>query len=225
MSGIFLSPLFGIVLCIFAFEAGVWINGKVKSPIANPLLIAIILVIAVLKILNIPYSQFNNGGKFISLFLAPATAALALSIFRNFITLKKNLIPILAGTAAGSLVSIASVLCMCRLFHLDSRLTASLLPKSVTTPIAIEISAQLGGLAPVTVAAVVVTGIFGAVTAPLLITLFRIKNPVAAGIAIGTASHAVGTSKALELGEVEGAMSGVAIGVAGLITVLFSLFL
>jgi putative effector of murein hydrolase len=109
--------------------------------------------------------------------------------------------------------------------NVDPKLTASLLPKSVTTPIAIEISLQKGGVIPITVAAVILTGIIGAILAPLLVRLFRIKNPVAAGIAIGTSSHAVGTSKALELGEIEGAMSGTAIGVAGIITVLFSLFI
>ena len=139
--------------------------------------------------------------------------------------LKKNLIPILAGTFTGSVASIASVLVLCRLFGLSDELTASLIPKSVTTPIAMEISKQQGGIVPITVAAVIVTGIFGAVLAPIFIRIFRVKNPVEAGIAIGTCSHALGTSKALELGEVEGAMSGIAIGVAGIITVILTMFL
>ena len=139
--------------------------------------------------------------------------------------LKKNLFPILAGSAAGSAASMGSVWLLCRLFKLDEKVTVSLLPKSVTTPIAMGVSEQLGGIVSITVAAVVFTGILGAILAPLFIKLFRIKDPVAAGLAIGACSHAVGTSKALELGEAEGAMSSIAIGVCGLMTVLFSLFL
>lgn len=219
------SPLFGIVLCILAFEAGLWLNRKLKTPVANPLLIAILLVIAVLKLFRIPLADFNRGGDVISLFLAPATAVLALQIYRQIDTLKKTLLPVLIGSAAGSLASMGSVYLTCRLFHLDEQLTASMLPKSVTTPIAMEISRQGGGIVPVTVAAVVVTGILGAIFAPLFIKLFRVSDPVAAGVAIGVSSHALGTTKALELGEVEGAMSGIAIGTAGLMTVLFSMLI
>lgn len=219
------SPLFGIVLCILTYEIGIWVNKKTKSPIANPLLISIILCITVLQIFSIPISNFNNGGNIISMFLAPATASLALSIYSKFDILKKNLLPILAGTLVGSSVSIGSVIFLCRLFGLDKSLTASLIPKSVTTPIAMEISKQHGGLVPVTVAAVIITGIIGAIFAPIFIKIFHVKNPVEAGISIGTCSHALGTSKALEIGELEGAMSGIAIGMAGIITVILSLFI
>ena len=225
MKEIFASPLFGIVLCILAFEAGIWINKKLKTPIANPLLIAILLVIAVLKLFGISVSDFNKGGNVISMFLAPATAALALQIYRQLDTLKKALVPVLLGSAVGSLASMGSIYLMCRFFNLDQQLTASMLPKSVTTPIAMEIAAQNGGVVPVTVAAVVITGILGAVFAPFMIKVLRIQNPVASGVAIGTCSHALGTTKALELGEVEGAMSSIAIGTSGFMTVLFSLFI
>lgn len=225
MKEIFASPLFGIVLCILAFEAGIWINKKLKTPIANPLLIAILLVIAVLKLFGIPVSDFNKGGNVISMFLAPATAALALQIYRQLDTLKKALVPVLLGSAVGSLASMGSIYLMCRFFNLDQQLTASMLPKSVTTPIAMEIAAQNGGVVPVTVAAVVITGILGAVFAPFMIKVLRIQNPVASGVAIGACSHALGTTKALELGEVEGAMSSIAIGTSGFMTVLFSLFI
>lgn len=225
MKEIFASPLFGIVLCILAFEAGIWINKKLKTPIANPLLIAILLVIAVLKLFGIPVSDFNKGGNVISMFLAPATAALALQIYRQLDTLKKALVPVLLGSAVGSLASMGSIYLMCRFFNLDQQLTASMLPKSVTTPIAMEIAAQNGGVVPVTVAAVVITGILGAIFAPFMIKVLRIQNPVASGVAIGTCSHALGTTKALELGEVEGAMSSIAIGTSGFMTVLFSLFI
>ena len=225
MSEIYASPLFGIVLCIFSFEIGLWINRKTHSPLANPLLIAVVICIAVLQIFSIPLESFQQGGDIITMFLAPATAALSLSIYNQLDTLKKNLLPILAGTLTGSITSIGSVIGLCKLFGLDEKMIASLIPKSVTTPIAMEVSRQHGGIVSITVAAVIVTGIFGAILAPVLIKLFRVKNPVEAGIAIGTCSHALGTSKALEIGETEGAMSGIAIGVAGIITVVLTMFL
>lgn len=218
------SPLFGIVLCIFTFEIGLWINRITKSPLANPLLIAILLCITVLQVFAIPLENFNQGGNIIAMFLAPATASLALNIYGQIQALKKNLLPIFAGTLVGSLVSVGSVTALCKLFGLSDALTAAMQPKSVTTPIAMEISKQHGGLVPVTVAAVIITGIMGAILAPVFLKIFRVKNPVEAGIAIGTCSHALGTSKALEIGELEGAMSGIAIGVAGLITVILSMF-
>ncbi len=225
MTQILESPLFGIVLSIFAYELGVWIHKKTGWAAANPLLIAILLVVAFLSAFHIPLEAYQTGGDFISLFLAPATASLAISIYNQFSLLKKNLLPVLAGCAAGAVTSMGSVYLLCKLFRLDEQLTASLLPKSVTTPIAIEIAAQNGGLVPVTVAMVVLTGILGAVAVPALLKLFRVKNPVEAGLAIGASSHAVGTSRALELGEAEGAMSSIAIGVSGLLTVLFSMLI
>lgn len=225
MTELIQSPLFGIVLSIFAYELGVQINRKLRTPIANPLLIAIVLVILVLKIFRIPAESYQQGGNIISLFLGPATAVLAISVYSQLETLKKNLLPVIAGCLAGAVASIGSVFLLCKAFGLDEKLTASLLPKSVTTPIAMEISKNLGGIVPVTIAAVILTGIMGAVLAPILIRLFHIDNSVAAGVAIGASSHAVGTSKAIEIGETEGAMSGIAIGISGIITVLLSMFL
>ena len=225
MDTLFRSPLFGIMLSILAYGLGVLINRKTRCAAANPLLIAILLVIGVLVAFRIPLESYQRGGDFIALFLAPATASLAVSIYRQLPLLKKNLLPVLAGCGTGSLASMGSVWLLCRLFRLDEALTASLLPKSVTTPSAIEIASQYGGIPSITVAIVVLTGILGAAAAPALIRLFRIRNPVEAGLAIGTCSHAVGTSKALELGEAEGAMSSIAIGVSGLLTVLFAMII
>lgn len=225
MSEFTASPYFGIILSIFAFELGIVINKKLKTPIANPLLIAILLVIAVLQVCRIPIENYNQGGEIITMFLAPATAALGISIYAQLETLKKNWLPIVIGTAVGAGVSMISVFTLCKLFKLDETLTASLLPKSVTTPIAIEVSAQLGGLVPVTVAAVIITGIAGAILAPVMIKVFRIKEPIAAGVAIGACSHAMGTTKALELGQIQGAMSGISIGITGVMTVIYALFL
>ena len=215
---IFSSPFFGITLTLGTFFAGVKIQAKLKSPLANPLLIAIILSIGVLLLFDIPYEYYDEGGSIINLFLA-------VSIYSRLEILKQYWFPILLGCAVGSAVSMGSIYGMCRLFRLDEALTYSLVPKSVTTPIAISISSAHGGLAPVTIVAVIITGILGSIFAPALIKLFRIQDPVAAGLGIGACSHAVGTSKALEIGEVEGAMSGLAIGVCGVSTVLFSLLL
>jgi predicted murein hydrolase (TIGR00659 family) len=225
MNNILSSPLFGIVLCVAAFALGVAINQKVKSPIANPLLIAIAFVIIILKIFNISLKNFDVGGDIITMLLAPATVVLALSIYKQKEILKKHFFPILIGCLAGSLTSMISAFLLCKAFQLDHKLTASMIPKSVTTPIAMEISRQGGGIVPVTVAAVIITGILGAILSPLLIKLFRVNNPVAAGVAIGACSHAVGTSKAIELGEIEGAMSGLSLCISGIITVILSLFI
>jgi len=225
VSEVYASPFFGIFLSILTFEIGVRINKKTKSAVANPLLIAVILCILVIKIFRIPLESYYVGGDLITVFLGPATAVLALSIYSQFALLKKYFLPILLGTITGSLVSVSSAYLLCKLFHLDDVLTRSMLTKSVTTPFAIAISKNIGGIPSVAVAAVVMTGILGSVFAPLLIRLFHVKNPVAAGVAIGTSSHAVGTSKAIELGETEGAMSGIAIGMAGIVTVIISLFL
>lgn len=218
------SPLFGIVLCILTFELGVWLQKKLKTPLCNPLLIAIALIIAILQVFRIPLEHFMVGGDMISLFLAPATAVLALSIYSQLEVLKKHFLPVLCGCLAGSVVSMVSAAGLCMAFGLDKTLTAAMLPKSVTTPIAMEISQQHGGLVAVTVAAVILTGILGAILSPLLIRIFRISHPVAQGVGIGASSHAVGTTKAVELGEIQGAMSGISIGVSGIITVVLSLF-
>ena len=219
------SELFGIVLSILAFALGVFLNKKTKLPLFNPLLVAVTVIIALLTLLRIPLDHYRKGAQFISVFLAPATAALAVSIYNQRRILKQYFAPVLIGCLAGSLASMGSAYLLCRAFGLEDALVATMLPKSVTTPIAMAVSETLGGIAPVTVAAVILTGILGAMIAPLLIKLFHVTDPIAQGVAIGTSAHAIGTTKAMELGELQGAMSSIAIGVAGLITVLISLFL
>ena len=219
------SPIFGLVLTFGSYLIGIKVQQKLKSPLANPLIIASALSIALLLALDIPLENYKNGGQYITLFLGPATASLALSIYRQYSVLKQNFIPVLAGTAVGSAVSMGSVVLLCKLFRLEEIMEKSLLAKSVTTAIAIEVTEQQGGLPSITVAAVVITGIMGAILSPYLIKLLGIRDRVAAGLAIGTSSHALGTTKALQIGEIEGAMSSIAIGVAGLITVLFAMFL
>lgn len=225
MQELFASSYFGIALSIIAFWIGVKIQKKTGLVICNPLIIAIVLVSAVLLIFKIPYASYNKGGDIISMFLAPATACLAVSIYTKIELLKKNWFPIVVGASCGSLASMGSVYLMCRLFRLDEAMTASLMPKSVTTPIAVGIAGSHGGIVPVTVIAVIFTGILGSILAPALIKMFHVDDPMVAGLSIGACSHAVGTSKALELGEVQGAMSGLAIGICGILTVVFSLVL
>lgn len=222
---LFTSPMFGIALSILTFWIGVKIQQKTKLVICNPLIISIVLCIGVLLIFQIPYESYNEGGSIINMFLGPATACLAVSIYTKLELLKKNWLPILVGCAVGSVSSMASVFLLCKLMGLDESMTMSLIPKSVTTPIAVSISEAHGGIVPVTVVAVIFTGILGSMLAPTLIRIFRVKDSVTAGLAIGACSHAVGTSKAIEIGETEGAMSGLAIGICGILTVLFSLFL
>ena len=211
MKELMVSPYFGVALSIVAFWIGVKLNHKLKTPVCNPLIVAIVLIVGVLLVFDIPYDTYNVGGELINMFLAPATACLAVAIYTKLDILKQ--------------ASMGSVYGMCRLFGLDESMTVSLLPKSVTTPIAVSISEPGGGVVPITVVAVIFTGILGSIIAPFLIRLFHVSDPVAAGLAIGSCSHAVGTSKAIEIGEVEGAMSGLAIGICGIITVLFSMLI
>ena len=229
LSELLYSPYFGVVLTVFAYQIGISIQKKAKHPLANPILIAVLLIIGLLVAFDIPLEAYQQGGNLIYLFLAPATAALAVPIYKNWQILRLNWKPILAGTMAGSLASIVIVFGLCRLFQLDETLTASLLSKSVTTPIAADITEQLGGIVPIAIAAVIVSGITGNIMAPFLIKLFRVEDPVAQGIGIGTASHAIGTTRAIAIGELQCAMSGLAIGLSGLWTVfwafLFSIWL
>ncbi len=223
MNELWASPFFGISLSILAFWIGVRLQKRLKSVLCNPLLIAILLIAGFLSIFKIPYESYNAGGAIINMFLAPATACLAVSIYSKIRILKENWLPIVVGCTVGSVTSMGSVYLLCRLFRLDASMTASLIPKSITTPIAVEVSSAHGGIVPVTVIAVIFTGILGSIFAPFLIRLFGVKDPVAAGLSIGSCSHAVGTSRAIRLGEIQGAMSGLAIGICGIITVIISM--
>ena len=218
MSELLSSSPFWMCLSIVFYALGVKIQQKTGSPLCNPLLIASILVGAVLGGTGTPYHTYEQSGELISFFLTPATVALAVPIFRKLDVLRANLLPILAGALVGSVVSIVSVIGFSRLFGLSEMTTRSLVPKSVTTPIAVALSDMLGGLSSVTAISVVFTGIVGAILLPSFLKALGVRDAVQMGLSIGTAAHAVGTSRAIELGETEGAMSGLAIGVAGLLT-------
>jgi predicted murein hydrolase (TIGR00659 family) len=214
--------LFGIILSLVAFEIGLYIYKKTKIPVFNPLLIAIGIVIAFLIAFNIDFQTYNSGAQFINMFLGPSTVILAVPLYKQIELLKKHAASILIGILFGTIVGMFSIVVISHYMGLNGELIRSLLPKSVTTPIGIELSSQLEGVVPVTVLAIIISGIIGAVVGPTICKLFRITDSVAVGVSIGTASHAVGTTKALELGETEGAMSGLSIGIAGIMTVFIA---
>ena len=214
--------MFGIILTIIAFEIGVTIRNKWRNPLLNPILIATILIIGFLTITGISYDTYKVGGDYISFFLGPVTVLLAVPLYRHIQALKKAWLPILAGIIVGSATSVVCVITCAEIFGISKSLMLSLIPKSITIPMGSVVSEQIGGNPSITIVAIVITGITGAVTAPLVCRFFRIKNPVAQGVAIGTSSHALGTTKAMEIGEVQGAMSSLSIGVAGVVTVFIT---
>ena len=224
MSALLESPFFGIALTVLAYWLGVQAQKRTGLVICNNMIVSVALLIAVLTLFHIPYEAYYEGGSVINMFLGPATACIAVTIYAKKDLLKRNWLPVLVGCLTGVVVSVGSILVMSRLFGLDAAMTASLLPKSVTTPIATAVSEGHGGIVSITVAAVIVTGILGNLTAPFLVKLFRVKDPVAVGLGIGACSHAMGTAKALEMGETEGAMSGLAVGMCGIITAVAALF-
>ena len=214
--------MFGIILTIIAFEIGIFINNKWRNPLLNPILIATVLIIGFLTVTGIEYETYKVGGDYISFFLGPVTVLLAVPLYKQIQSLKRYWFPILAGITVGSATSVICVIACAKMFNLSKTLMLSLTPKSITIPMGSVFSEQIGGIPSITIVSIVITGITGAVTAPLVCRYFRIKNPVAQGVAIGTASHALGTTKAMEIGEIQGAMSRLSIGVAGVITVFIT---
>lgn len=220
MSEFINTPLFGILLSIIAFEIGVWINKKTKISLLNPMLIGIVLVIGFLMVCNVKYESYKLGGDYISFFLAPATVALAVPLYKQLDKLKANWLPILVGIFVGSVSSIISVIVLAKFAGISQNVLVSITPKSITIPMGIEVSRLLGGLPAITVASIMITGITGAIISPIVCKLCHITDPVAQGVATGTASHAVGTSRMMELGEIQGAMSSLSIGIAGIVTAI-----
>lgn len=214
------SAFFGVMITLIGYQVGLLLKKKFRSAIFNPLLIAIIFVIIAIKILGVDYDSYYVGAKYISYLLTPATVCLAIPLYQQLDLLKNNWKAIIIGVVSGVLTSLSGVLLFSALFGLSHAHYVTMLPKSITTAIALGVSEQLGGVVTITVAVVIITGVFGAMAAEWVIKTFRIEEPIARGLAIGTAAHAVGTTKALEIGAVEGAMSGLAITVAGLLTVI-----
>jgi predicted murein hydrolase (TIGR00659 family) len=217
------SVFFGVLISIATYELANILKKKWNVAIFNPLLISIALIILFLKVFSIDYETYNAGAKYLSYFLTPATVALAVPLYEQIEPLKQNWKAILAGIFSGALTSAVCVLGLSVLFHLNHRQYITLLPKSITTAIGMGLSEEMGGIVTITVAVIVVTGILGNMFAESICKLFCITDPVAKGIGIGSASHAMGTAKAMEIGEVEGAMSSLSIAVSGLITVVVAL--
>lgn len=220
MYNVIQTPIFGIVISVLAFTIGVYVNKKTKNPFLNPLLIAIFLIVSLLLITKIPYENYKIGADQINYFLGPITILLAVPLYKQFNLLKKHIVPIIVGITTGVIVSFISVVLVCKIMGADSNILISVIPKSITTPMGMSLTNIMGGIEAITVVSIVLTGITGAIIAPTVFKITKITDPIAKGIGIGTASHAVGTSKAIEMGEVEGAMSGLSIGVSGLITVI-----
>jgi len=218
------SIFFGVLLCLLSYQAGVFLRQKTKIAAFNPLLISIIIVIFVLVMFNIKFEDFYKGSKYISFLLTPATVALAIPLYSKLTLLKSNFKAIMSGLIAGVLTSLISIFVMSLLFGLSHENYVSMLPKSITTAIGIGVSEELGGVSTITTAVIIVTGVFGNVSADIVYKIFNITNPIAKGIGLGSSAHAIGTSKALEMGETEGAMSSLSIAVAGIITVIFASF-
>lgn len=214
------SAYFGVTVSLIGYGAGIMLKKKFKYAFLNPLLISIIFVIGVVMLCGVDYESYENSAQYLSYLLTPATVCLAVPLYQQMTLLKKNLAAVACGILAGVLASLGSVLLLAFLFGLEHDVYVTLLPKSITTAIGMGVSEELGGLVTITVAVIIVTGVIGNVIGEAVCKLFRIYEPIAKGLALGTSSHAIGTAKALEMGEVEGAMGSLAIAVAGLLTVI-----
>lgn len=213
------SSTVGVVLSLTGYLIGAAIKQKWKRSIWNPLLVAVTLVIVFLLLFRVDYATYYSSAKYLSYFLTPATVCLAIPLYRQIQLLKKYAVPIGIGIISGVLASMGAVLGFAVLFRLSHTEYVTLLPKSVTTAIGMSISEEFGGYAEITAAVIIITGIFGNITAEFLCRIFRIKYEISRGLAIGTAAHAIGTAKAMEMGEIEGAMGSLAIVLSGLCTV------
>lgn len=214
------SAFFGAVITLAAFEIGQLLKKKLKISVFNPILIATALVIASLALIDMNYDTYYEGAKYISYLLTPTTVCLAIPMYEQMSLLKKNWKAVMAGIVTGSFVSLLCILVMAIVFGLSHETYVTLLPKSITTAIGMGVSQELGGYVTITVAVIIITGILGNITGEAVCRIFRIEEPIARGVGIGTASHAIGTAKAMEMGEIEGAMSSLSIAVAGLVTVV-----
>lgn len=218
------SLFFGVTVSLLTYWAGMLLKKKFKSPLFNPLLISVVLTIIILLAFDVEYTAYNDSAKYLSYFLTPSTVCLAIPLYQQLEILKKNWKAVILGIAAGTLASLGSILLLSIAFGLTHEQYVTLLPKSITTAIALGVSEELDGMVAITSACVVITGILGNAIAESVLKLARIEEPVAKGLACGTAAHAIGTAKAMELGELEGAMSSLSICVAGVMTVLAASF-
>ena len=223
MNDLFESSMFaGVTISLLAYLTGTVLKKKLKLPIFNPLLVSIILTMIVLVMADVDYDAYNKGASYLSWLLTPATVCLAIPLYEQWNLLKKYYQAVILGIVAGVLTSLTTVFVLAKLMGLDPKEYVTLLPKSITTAIGMGVSEELGGYVTITVAVIVVTGVFGNIFGELICKIFKITHPISKGLAFGSSSHAIGTAKAIELGEVEGAMSGLAIAVTGIMTVILA---
>ena len=216
------SQYWGLTLSIAAYLFACWLKQKTKLAFLNPILVSVIVIIAFLLGVGIDYDTYNKGASYLSWLLTPATVCLAIPLYEQWSLLKKNYKAVVVGIASGVLTSLTTVLVLSKIMNLSHAEYVTLLPKSITTAIGMGVSEELGGYVTITVAVIVVTGVLGNIFGELICKIFRIKEPIAKGLALGSAAHAIGTAKAMEMGEVEGAMSSLSIAVAGILTVALS---
>ena len=211
---------FGALISLAFYWVGMILKKKFRLAFFNPLLVSIVLTIAFLLVFDIDFETYNEGAKYLKYLLTPATICLAIPLYEQFELLKKNAAAVVVGISTGVITSLSSVLLLSYIFGLDHAEYVTLLPKSITTAIGMGVSEELGGYVSITVAIIVTTGIIGSIIADIVCKVFRITEPIAKGVGIGSASHAIGTTKAMEMGKVEGAMSSLSIVVSGFLTVL-----
>ena len=223
MAVFFQESLFtGVTLSLVAYMVGVFLKKKFKSGIFNPLLISMIITIVVLLVSGVDYEIYNEGAKYLSWLLTPATVCLAIPLYEQWELLRKNYKAVMLGLLAGVVTSLCTVLVLCYVLKLSHVEYVTLLPKSITTAIGMGVSEELGGYVTITVAVIVVTGVIGNILGELICKVFKIGEPISKGLALGCSAHAIGTAKAIEMGEIEGAMSGLAIAVSGILTVVMA---
>ena len=216
------SMFAGVTISLIAYLIGVMLKKKFKSGIFNPLMISIVVSILVLAIGKVDYETYNEGAKYLSWLLTPATVCLAIPLYEQWSLLKKHYKAVMLGLAAGTVTSLSTVLGLSLLCELSHKEYVTLLPKSITTAMGMGVSEELGGYVTITVAVIIITGVFGNMFGELICKIFRITEPVSKGLAFGASSHAIGTAKAIEIGEIEGAMSSLAIAVSGVLTVVLA---
>jgi lrgB family protein len=216
------SVFFSVLITLIAFEIGTWIRNKTKLVIASPLLLATAIVIVALLALKIDYDTYSKGAAYISYLLTPATVCLAVPLYERLELLKKNMLAVVLSVSIGIALGLLSIFGLSLLFKLEYEHYATLLPKSITTAIGLDLSKELGGIPNITAAVIAITGIFGNLSAGFVMKIFRITDPIAQGLGIGTGAHAMGTVKAIEMGKTQGAMSSLALVVAGIVTVLLA---
>ena len=214
------STTFGIVISIIGYEIGLLLRKRFNFAIINPLLISRVFVITAILAFHIDYADYNKSAQYLSYLLTPATVSLAVPLYKNLVTLKKNAIAIITGIISGILANMVCIFLLALLFNLSHKEYITLLPKSITTVIGMGVSEEFGGIVAITVAVIIITGILGNIIAITVFKLFKIYEPIARGIALGSASHAIGTAKAMEMGEVEGSVSSLAMIVCGILTLV-----